>query len=469
MSGARKLPYSLPKFQDQKAPTEYEIYRGPLKMAPPFNKMKVLVKEGNKEVEKTIEVDEIKDYDSMDVYQKALPGQGFATIFFEKKSEDGKRILVELLIPAFNKDDGREEHRKHLQRLGIPYVESTDPLGKNTGMIHTRTSRMLGIQTEKQENQGLRMGGGIFKPYQKHEKGRSSSRGEGDIVFRSQSQNAAAVELDEYFLLAHALDKYNKVTGYDSEFFYRRLMPEDIALPSAQFLKVKIQQYANLHKDDKNYPFLDDGEWLTDKIQKLPEEGQYKNMRAWNDVPEEIKKAQVINTLFRTIELGNLKGFTDRNKGAVNPTFLTRILSLNKEKKLGLDLNNQRNGKTPLMQAVKEKLPEVVKQLCKESSVRVDELNSNNETALMLAAESGNLEITKLLLEAKADPNRALPAGAASLPALVRAAKKGHTQIVKLLLEKKAEQANTALIAAVINGRKNVIEILLKLSSFCSH
>lgn len=112
--------YSMPGFINGNIPVERALYKGKLHIP---SKLKREVDSDGKVQFIQDEFKEI-DYDSMDVYQKALPGQGFIEINREVVGEDGQTKYVTLLMPAFNKGDGLEEHRKHLQSLGIPYVES---------------------------------------------------------------------------------------------------------------------------------------------------------------------------------------------------------------------------------------------------------------------------------------------------------------------------------------------------------
>jgi hypothetical protein len=84
--------------------------------------------------------------------------------------------------------------------------------------------------------------------------------------------------------------------------------------------------------------------------------------------------------------------------------------------------------------------------------------------ALLLAAERGDTETVKLLLEAGVKPDVAAPDGAT---ALIRAARAGHTEIVKLLLDAQAEinatdkGGTTALMGAAAAGHIDVVKALI--------
>ncbi len=84
--------------------------------------------------------------------------------------------------------------------------------------------------------------------------------------------------------------------------------------------------------------------------------------------------------------------------------------------------------------------------------------------ALQAAAEEGNPEIVKLLLERGADINQAGPLG----NALSRAAEEGHLKTVELLLERGADvnaqggYYGSALHAAARDGRQEMVNLLLE-------
>jgi ankyrin repeat protein len=84
-------------------------------------------------------------------------------------------------------------------------------------------------------------------------------------------------------------------------------------------------------------------------------------------------------------------------------------------------------------------------------------------TPLLFAARSGDVGSARLLLDAGANPNDALPDGAS---ALVVAAHSGHGEVAKLLLEKgarpdSAEVGYTALHAAVLRSDVDLVKALI--------
>jgi ankyrin repeat protein len=86
-------------------------------------------------------------------------------------------------------------------------------------------------------------------------------------------------------------------------------------------------------------------------------------------------------------------------------------------------------------------------------------------TALMFAAQNGHEQVALVLLEAKADPNKAESDG---VTALMLAAQNGHKQLALVLLEAKADpnmaksNGMTALMFAAQNGHEQVALVLLE-------
>jgi uncharacterized protein len=87
---------------------------------------------------------------------------------------------------------------------------------------------------------------------------------------------------------------------------------------------------------------------------------------------------------------------------------------------------------TALMQAVEKKDVEAVRQLI-GSGINVDQLDSSNDSPLIMAAYKGHTEIVRLLLEAGADVAAVDPGMQAT--ALHAASYAGRTEAAKLLIE----------------------------------
>ena len=80
-------------------------------------------------------------------------------------------------------------------------------------------------------------------------------------------------------------------------------------------------------------------------------------------------------------------------------------------------------------------------------------------TALSYAADKGHLEVVKLLLERKADPNvKDTFYGATPI---IWAAQKGHAKIVEALLERGAEGKDDALAIGASGGHVELVKVVL--------
>lgn len=89
--------------------------------------------------------------------------------------------------------------------------------------------------------------------------------------------------------------------------------------------------------------------------------------------------------------------------------------------------------------------------------------NVNKACPLYYAAQKGHLQIAKMLLDAGAEPNR-FRIGKTPSP-LLAAARSGHLDVVKLLVEHGSELGttdgdNSPLIAAAVNNHSDVVDYL---------
>ena len=96
--------------------------------------------------------------------------------------------------------------------------------------------------------------------------------------------------------------------------------------------------------------------------------------------------------------------------------------------------------------------------------VNVNAKNTKKYTPLMLAAEHGNIDTLKLLLNAGADINTQ---GCSDWTALTTAAFEGHTDAVRTLIEAGADielkdyEGFTAMMITAMEGKVDVIKLLL--------
>jgi ankyrin repeat protein len=127
----------------------------------------------------------------------------------------------------------------------------------------------------------------------------------------------------------------------------------------------------------------------------------------------------------------------------------------------GMDVNTTDPGaNTLLMLAVREDHMDLVRRLL-ELQARVAARNRHGETALMLAAAGGNLEMVKLLVERGAAINQP------GWNPLIYAAWRGRTEVAKYLLDKGAEidavspNGISALMMAARDGHFETVKLLL--------
>jgi ankyrin repeat protein len=119
---------------------------------------------------------------------------------------------------------------------------------------------------------------------------------------------------------------------------------------------------------------------------------------------------------------------------------------------------------TPLHCAVMSGNEETIRELVGEGKgIEIDARDESGQTALHIAANSGNFPAAQVLLDYKADPN----AQNANLQApLVLAVKNGHAKIVGLLIERGGlqdrETAKQLLSVASNSGRVEVVQVLVK-------
>ena len=130
--------------------------------------------------------------------------------------------------------------------------------------------------------------------------------------------------------------------------------------------------------------------------------------------------------------------------------------------KRGMDVNTvDRAGNTLLIQAMRSDVPELIDYLLQRRA-RVNTRNRNGETALSIAAYTGNLPQVKRLVEAGAEVNFY------GWTPLAYAAYNGHLEIVDYLLKHGAEvnaktqNGSTALFFAARFGHLEVVKLLLK-------
>ena len=119
-------------------------------------------------------------------------------------------------------------------------------------------------------------------------------------------------------------------------------------------------------------------------------------------------------------------------------------------------------GVPALMVAIRGPAPKTVQVLLKQAGIKVEARNPQDESALMLAAFVGNLELCMLLVDLDADVNK--PGWAP----LHYAATNSHTAVMQFLLDNFASidaaspNGTTPLMMAAMYGSASAVKLLLE-------
>lgn len=131
----------------------------------------------------------------------------------------------------------------------------------------------------------------------------------------------------------------------------------------------------------------------------------------------------------------------------------------------GTTPNDEAISGVALLQAIVEQDQEKIRELL-ATGVSPDVSNQNGETPLMAAAYLGDEEITRILLEAGADPDKKERRWGNT--ALMYASFQGNLEVVEMLLDFKADpdisnrEGWTALMCAAYAGRPKTVQALIK-------
>lgn len=161
-------------------------------------------------------------------------------------------------------------------------------------------------------------------------------------------------------------------------------------------------------------------------------------------------------SLHAAARAGNIKAIKEIINGSKSEEELAELLS-------------QQNsaGETALYVAAEYGYPEVVKELIMFYDIVASGIKAKNGfDALHIAAKQGDLDVVKVLMEAR--PELSMTVDAANTTALHTAAAQGHVEVVNYLLESVSNLANiakrngkTALHSAARNGHVEVVKALL--------
>lgn len=435
-----------------------------------------------------------------DLFKQGSPGQGYVG-FVDLESGEIH------LIPAFNKNDGKE----HIDFIcqGKNYtVVSEEPLGSNSGRAHIQGLATLGLGHKGNAN-GKIVGFGIFK-------------GDAQVIeqFRnnSYSQNRFAIEYSELFLMCSYLPTATVhlvralplaiceliqealLDGLPKENEQKREIKEFTSFNGCweeryQLIRDKVEQLkTNLimalitEEEDsaqriyelikKIQPTFDLNLTLReDAITRICEEGRSLNERFPNNVLlnilVQINRPQAINRLTDLgyhMDINNIHpddGLTPLHFAILHQDidFINILLS-----RSDIDVNvKNREGDTPLMQAIKSNQLDVVKLLLACDGIEVNALNSYGVSPLLqacLGKTKQHRQILKLLL-AHPHINVNLAPKNRPTPLIGAALRRDHVEVVALLLAEKNIEVNakykglTALMHAVSKGNLSIVKALL--------
>ena len=155
---------------------------------------------------------------------------------------------------------------------------------------------------------------------------------------------------------------------------------------------------------------------------------------------------------------------TEENRITLN-SFIVRAGFTTIAENFGVDVNQTNTyGETPLWVAAQHGQLDAAKILL-EGGAEVNQANTYGETPLFIAAQQGQLAVAKLLIERKADVNQAMNDGTTPLHI---ATLNGQLAVAKLLIERKAEvnqamtDGATPLHIAARNGQLYVAQLLIE-------
>nr|WP_315463859.1 ankyrin repeat domain-containing protein [uncultured Rhodoferax sp.] len=120
------------------------------------------------------------------------------------------------------------------------------------------------------------------------------------------------------------------------------------------------------------------------------------------------------------------------------------------------------HGVPALLISIKTPAPRITKLLMGHQEIKVERRNPNDESALMLAAFTGDLELCKSLLALDADVNKP------GWTPLHYAATNAHTSVMQLLLDHFAyidassPNGTTPLMMAAMYGNSSAVKLLLE-------
>lgn len=395
----------------------------------------------------TVNIDHLKVTErSKELFKQGDPGQGFAYFLDLETGEID-------LIPAFNKNDGRE--RKEFIYEGKNYaVVSDDELGKSSGSVHTKGLALV-KKNGPEKNRSI-VAGGVFM---------GDDYLLRDFRNKSASKNMLAISYNPAYLVsmyAPAAEKHNnpslviqrsipadithaiktalleqlpfrngtdnQIKGVESELDPEGLRKKLLAAKPEleEQLPTDLSDIAELSNNEKHFQDLSESELTSiletnvfvaaihndaDIVKKFlsiegtPIENKKKLIEDFTRPAVDYK--QIYKEVFSHLDINKIVYQSYRETPLMyairnnNLTVVEALLEIEK-----IEVNN-RNAflKSPMDLAVEMNRGDILKALLRHKGIDVNVKNIVGETYLFAAAAKGNMDAVKVLLEAGADPS----------------------------------------------------------------
>jgi ankyrin repeat protein len=366
---------------------------------------------------------------SKEIFERGRSEQGYVILewidVIQRENSEGKiieeRIKYIELVPAFNKDDKRPRTDKN----GTDYIEeemviSDQPRSGNTGTVHPDAIQLLIKYYEKIDlkkairfAKAVKFGGGLTKAQADDENLLDK------IMNRSTSQNAVAIKYHPQYIFANF---------YGNKSDFKRDNPENYTQYDLRRSEPKIFFEESIKQILNQLPCPEDKKRSVQKI----DQHNFSYEEEWLKIMHDPKKRneKMMHTLFMAAGLGD----NDR---------IISLVDILKEN-IQLDSNFKEEKKQTI---------ELIKLL------NICEAAHGNKTALMIAAEQGNIEGANLLLNEGASINLK---DDKDNSALMLAVKNNHTIVASLLITKGAmDEQDKVLNEAIKKENWQIVSLIL--------
>lgn len=363
-------------------------------------------------------------------WRKGLPKQKYVAFEVEKIDPVTKEkyLLIEL-VASFNKGDGiprRDKDGGQFEENGKPFfIVSPKPMGAiGVGAAHFFASMLLGLYGK------CKYGFAVYKgldDYQILIPNRSAEENASD------EKKKRSIEYDEEYELAHEFfENGNEDYEHSLKYMIRRSLPVSIIRPIGEFI---VNQ---LHPGERDRVILEED--FGNEVYEI----------AWEKADRDEKNRMLMKTVVLAAEVGKL---------ALVEKVLT--LAKQRNLNLPLDLNYEaRENNTALMLAAKNGHLSTIEILLKNGA-SLHAKNPKEETALMLAAKNGRAQAIKILLAAGADINAKNNEGDNALILAAKNGHVNVVEILLAATDKQKSNETSVFLLAAEQGNFEVIKLLI--------